>query len=359
MRLSYSKIKTFDDCPAAYKFKHVDFLDEPAGEAALRGQVVHAALAAYDRHLLASGFKTDVTIVPELTDKALEEHQAPDSIIEEVHKIMETVANGHLFDPELTAAVEEKWVITIKPGLEFSAIIDRLEIEGTKARVIDYKTDWQIRSAKDDFQLHCYAMAVAKEYPHLTDIEMALDFVRYGVLSEDQVSADEVFKTEKRIINAADRIATAERNKHFIPTPGERCAYCGFTLQCPMKDKLQEAGAITSQDEAVKMAAELNYLEAAAKARKEILKKYTNINGPVAAGGVAWGHWASKSRKITDAKTFIEILGPEAWAAVNVDSRKMAKYFKNQETAEALQPIIQETGSSSFRSKKEDDTDDD
>lgn len=357
MRLSYSKIRMFQDCPAAYRFRYVDNVPEPTSDAAIRGQVVHAALAAYDKHLLANQLKTDVTAVEEITEQALKAAGYPNGIYEEVHEIMNTVAGSHLFDPETTAAVEEKLVTELKPGLTFVSIIDRLEITDTRARVIDYKTDWQVRSAKDDLQLQCYAMAAAREYPHLTDIDLTLDFVRYGILAEDQIAATDLPKIEQRIINTADQIAKSD----FPATPGERCAYCGYTLSCPMKDQLTEAGAITSAEQAGTMAAELNYLEAAAKARKDILKKYTNIHGPVTAGGIAWGHWATKSRKITDAKSFIEILGPEAWTAVTVDSRKMTKYMKNQATAEALQAITEETGSSSFRGKKakEDDEDDD
>lgn len=180
---SYTRLGLFETCPRAFKLKYVDRLPEAPSDALVIGRLVHEIIAEYDRHLLQNGLETDVTVLPEITRRVFykEPNQLGSTGLAEIEAIMETFAQSHVFHPGVTVGIEEQIKLQLAPDMMFWGVLDLLEIDGTTATIVDYKTDWVVRSQAEvekDFQLQVYAWAVTREYPQVDTFRARLEFVR-------------------------------------------------------------------------------------------------------------------------------------------------------------------------------------
>ena len=118
--------------------------------------------------------------------------------------------------------------------------MDRLEVSGEGARIIDFKTGkkgakGKIKTDPDHPQLALYQLA-AEELGY-TIIDAELKYLGYGdVRTVLQEPLDDDSKNDW--ISQLDEVASRMRGPHFIATPSdEACRYCEFTRSCPAKDQ--------------------------------------------------------------------------------------------------------------------------
>jgi CRISPR/Cas system-associated exonuclease Cas4 (RecB family) len=358
MKTSYSALSLYESCPRRYLLERVEQRAAPESPALLLGSAVHAAIAAYLKHLRDEGLATDITWAAQAM-KAAEEALAGNGRIlggdlrEEAEEIFRTFVGSHAFDPADIAEVELSEKVDLPDGVQFFGVIDLLEVRDGLAVVTDWKTDWAVRGQAEverDFQLRAYAWMVSKLYGY-EEVVCRLDFVRHpGAVREALFGPEDMARTEERILRTVESLQT---DKEWRPSPGSHCSWCPWSEDCPAVSDLPVS--ITTSEDAKRIAGEILVLEKQLKDRKEALKAWTAVEGTVTVGGQEFGHHESRSLRVTDIPAFIALLeeaGKDPYGLLSVDGRKLSPYLRDSYIRERLEEISEEVVSTRFGARK-------
>jgi len=351
---SYSALNLFEQCPLRFKIERVEKRKAPDAPPLRIGSAVHAAIAAYIRHLQEENLQTDFTwaaIALVEADAVMSEEGRILSADEweEVTSIFNGFVSSHMFDPSCIAEVEKREKIPLG-GLTFWAVIDLLEAEEGEAKLWDWKSSWRVPSQAEvskDFQLRVYAWAVHKLYGY-DEVRCALDFVRHGAIREIVIGPEEIAATEERILGAIQAI---EAETEWAPTPGSHCTYCPWASECPA----------TAGEDPEELAGRILVLEAQLREAQAKLKAYCNEHGPVIVGGEIFGYLPPKDGgwTITDKPAFASALdshGLDPWDYFNVNSTKLKSIRTAKKWRHVLadvEPLLEQDISTKFTHRKE------
>jgi RecB family exonuclease len=355
---SHSRFELFETCPAAYKKKYIDEEPETPSAPLIIGKLIHQVIQEYDRHLLDNKLQTDITELDDISRRLF--YQTALALGTErwgeVEKIVQTVGEMHIFYPAVTVGIEEAFEIDMDMGgITFKGIMDLLEIQNNEATIVDYKTDWRVRSQTEvnkDAQLHRYALAVHKYYPQVNIFKGRLEFVRSGIVREIEIDIADIYNTEQSIRELINRI---ENETEFSPQPGEGCTWCSYTETCPALKNLSNQIICVSLADAAQIVGELAILEKQVADRKKALQPWCNKNGSVSLNGISWGYFPSITQKIKDAAKFITVLkgadmDPSPY--LSVDMKKAKKLLNNDKVGVILERLAVNEGKTTFKSKK-------
>ncbi len=184
LRLSYSHVREYGQCPRCFYLRRVLRLGDPPGRAMIVGQVVHKALERFikaradaenegrqapgDKRLLELGREAFFAMLPPGAD-------ADAAQLDQILALLTTAA-GMLAEPGVQFLEPERMVLFPyeRSGVEhiFEAKIDRVDQQGdgdqTVLRIVDYKTGRPsqalLEPKRSDLQLAIYAMALRHEY---------------------------------------------------------------------------------------------------------------------------------------------------------------------------------------------------
>lgn len=241
--LSPSSAAAFEGCALRWRFKYVDRLPEPSGQAALVGSFAHRVLEllcelpAAERTVDAAKtlakqawpeFETD----EDYQSLALNDDDA------RAFRWQAWLAIGGLWDLEDPAKVDvvatEQKVKVELGTVPFVGVVDRVDRQGGKLVVSDYKSGTLpgVRWRDDKIQqVMLYAAALNEEMGEVPD--------RARLLYLGQRTLD-VRVTERRLEEAVgklgevwDNIETACQDEVFEPRPTVLCGWCPFVEQCP------------------------------------------------------------------------------------------------------------------------------
>lgn len=358
---SHTRFNLFESCPRSYKFKYVDKVPETPSRPLLIGRVIHDILAEYTEHLAKNGLQTDVTALPAIGNKVFFDKPAGLEVSDlgEVLRILRAYAQTSIFDPTTVAGIEEMMRVDLMDGkVTFWAVIDRYHILGRRARIVDLKTDWVLRSQTDvanDHQLQIYCWAVAQRFRTIDEFEVTLDFVRHGVQRTAEFDRSIIPAIEERILA---QIGQIEREKKFAPRPGAACSWCSYCAQCPAAQEANQAGEvlISTPEDARVWAGRAAVLEAQLDRIKGVLKNFANVNGPIDANGLQWGFHKSESVGVKSTQEFIDALssaGIDATPWLTVGATDLKKLMaKNAKAAQALEPVLVDKSYTRFDAKK-------
>ena len=234
MRLSYSSISDYLNCPLKYKFRYIDKLPTKKTPALSFGSSLHEALAFFYNVKTPTPPALDA-VLNELKDKWLsdgysskaEEKQYFAHGRQVITQFYETnIAN---FQPPV--ALEHKFYLPIE-NFTLSGVIDRLDkVSEGRFEVIDYKTSRKLppQTVIDkDLQLSIYHLATKEIWgfaPKAVSLYFLLpNYKMSSVRSDEQIKA-----TLDTIKKVAGRIEAAL----FEPTQNNLCPWCDFQPYCP------------------------------------------------------------------------------------------------------------------------------
>ncbi|MCK9601494.1 MAG: PD-(D/E)XK nuclease family protein, partial [Sphaerochaeta sp.] len=351
---SYSALNLFEQCPLRFKIERVEKRKAPDAPPLRIGSAVHAAIAAYIRHLQEENLQTDFTwaaIALVEADAVMSEEGRILSADEweEVTSIFNGFVSSHMFDPSCVAEVEKREKIPLD-GLTFWTVIDLLEVEDGQAKLWDWKSSWKVLSQAEvarDFQLRVYAWAVHKLYGY-DEVRCALDFVRHGAIREVVIGPEEIAATEERILKS---IAAIEAETEWTPTPGSHCSWCPWAGECPLMEG----------EDPEELAGRILVLEGQLREAQAKLKEYCNEHGPVTVGGETFGYLPPKDGgyTITDKPAFAAALdshGLDPWDYFNVNSTKLKSIRTAKKWRHVLadvEPLLEQDISTKFTHRKE------
>lgn len=282
MRISYSSLETYQNCPLKYKFKEIDRLKEPKSKEAVFGSTLHETMK----------FIHTPGILSPTLDQAMEHFanawnpavfDSPDeeraAFSQGVKIIQDYYRKNNPADFNV-ANLESRFQIEIKDAESnshiISGIIDRIDKTEDGWEIIDYKTTKKMpsqESVENNIQLSVYLKGFLDRYPkeieNLDKIKVSLYYLKHGVKLSAARSAEQLEKCEQTFL---DTIKLIESGK-FEPVISPLCDWCGFQSRCPMwKHKFKELRKIDTEEVNAKIA-EYIELKSAMGITKERLGK--------------------------------------------------------------------------------------
>ncbi|MEK9151081.1 MAG: PD-(D/E)XK nuclease family protein [Patescibacteria group bacterium] len=279
MRISYSTLDTYQNCPLKYKFREIDRIKEPKSKEAVFGTLIHSVMKyIHTPALLApsleqaldyfsKGWNSEVYEKNEMEERA--------AFTQGVTILQNYYAHNKPADFTIID-LESRFAIEI--GSEdnrhiVSGIIDRIDKTPDGYEIIDYKTARKMPSqdkVDNDIQLSIYLKAFLDRYPkeidRLDKITVSLYYLKHGVKLSSTRTKEQLVTLEKTFL---DVIRSIEEEK-FDPILSPLCDWCGYQNICPLwKHKFADTRKLETDD--VKKAIG-EYLELKGKLGEEKLR---------------------------------------------------------------------------------------
>lgn len=362
MTYSYSKFRKYGECPAAFKAAYIDHIPSEPSPELLRGNMVHRIISAYLLHLRENHLRTDITEMETIAEQVFydptvrRECPISDDAWEEVAGLADTFARTANIGPafarsEMKMAVDhdlQPWPYE-DPNVFIRAILDRLDLDGERAVIYDYKTGYHAEFNKLQAEVYCYM--VFKNYPQVNIIIPIFHHIPVAVEKRgEEVGRDRLDGLEKKLRKMA---AMIQADKEFAPTPGAACDDCPYP--CPAKQS--GLASIANDDGARAIAEDLILLDKQKKDKEKMLRDWCNRRGFVEVNGLVYGFHVSESQEFNDVGEFnatCQMFQRDPCDFLNVDNRKATKLLKDRDpkVAEKFQSIVSIEKSQKWGAKK-------
>lgn len=235
--LSYSQIETFLTCPLQYKYRYLLKIPVPRNAAGSFGSSVHLALQKFYEKVKRGekplkedllNLFTDVWIPVGYGTKKYEES------MKERGRIMLTTFYDTAYNPGIIPlSLEQVFKIRLTPALKLGGKIDRIDLNGGKMEIIDYKTGKRPKESeiRENLQMTVYALA-------------ATDPGIYNKKPEDVIFSFYFFDGQEKISSTRTKAQLEEAREKLIKTAGDImtskmeakvgpwCNFCDFRLIC-------------------------------------------------------------------------------------------------------------------------------
>lgn len=239
--LSVSKAKTFDDCPAKFRFCYIEKLPRKIWSFHVLGKFAHSVLERFHRSRIDGEIIPDNDLMTKSFNTAAKEFAG--DLTSDQKKLVYNMASEYL---QLLAqqkesntipkviSVERDFYIDIGGEILLNGMIDVEKIDPDKMlHLADYKTTKSPRYLKDDFfQLLTYAYAKCIEDRDIDRVRCSYIMLRHGFkhLTKEFVRA-EVMAVQDKLLDYAEKI---KKEKLYRPNPTRLCEYCDYIANCPV-----------------------------------------------------------------------------------------------------------------------------
>lgn len=237
LRLSFSKVDTYLQCPLKYKFSAVDKLPTPPAPQLSWGTSLHAALEWFwDRKLpqppeaeeLAEALYhrwDDTGFADMAREEKIRWYRHAQDVLRRHH-----AQHAPGFRP--AAAVEQWFDVDLGDRIRVRGFIDCVvPTERGGFGIVDWKTNRKAKpreQVEGSLQLALYTLAARELWGRDPDW-VALEFVVPGMRVDVPVDRIDV----DNAVGEVRRVAEAIRAERFEPTPNRLCGWCDFRSICP------------------------------------------------------------------------------------------------------------------------------
>ena len=241
--LSPSSASTFRQCPQRWKFRYVDKLPDPPGEAAVAGTFAHRVLEellemAPDERTLARAKSLAKQVWAETSTER--DFVALGLDADGVFNFKWTAWRAieglwDLEDPKTVDVVATETEVSVEiGGVPFVGFIDRVEAGEDGLVVSDYKSG---RAPGRKFsesrleQVLLYAAALAELHGKLP-ARARLMYLGQRI-DEIEVTAENIEEVTERLADTWVELQERSATGDFPPQPGPLCGWCAFVRHCP------------------------------------------------------------------------------------------------------------------------------
>jgi len=283
--VSYSKLKLFDNCHAAFAYRYILERPEARNEPMLIGKAVHQAIAeviggadlnlAVTNAAVSLGIACKIDCIAELVDQP----------------VVRGISSGNV-EYAFSLPIDKDGTIILEGIIDYWRAFD----DGS-LHLLDWKTNRSKYHPLDNDQLGLYAWAL-QEMTGATDIYAELIFLRY---SDDRNSvrhkydhsngiamaklwALEVSQLIRELTDEWNESGDADPLSVFKPRCGSHCLYCAYAHDC-VHGKTFDTLSVADEVGAQSVAIETLRLEAALDNLKSLLKDYVTNHGGIIADG--------------------------------------------------------------------------
>jgi len=246
MRISYSALETYKQCPLKFKFQYIDKIPTPKSKAALFGTLIHKTLKVLHEPGLVIPTEDELLrFFSNNWDPSIyeDEREASMAFAQGVKMLKDYYAKNYPTQFNVVA-LETPFEAPIQQGQELHLItgkIDRIDkTPDDLFEVIDYKTTKKMPSQdtiNKDLQLSVYHLGVANRWPSIVQekrpIKVSLYFLKHGEKLSSLRDMANLEATKENIVKSIESIGQAKQTEKFDPTPGPLCDWCDFQRRCP------------------------------------------------------------------------------------------------------------------------------
>jgi CRISPR/Cas system-associated exonuclease Cas4 (RecB family) len=260
MRISYSALETYRNCPLKYRYQAIDKLKEPKSKEAVFGTLVHSTMKfVYEPALISPSLEQALDHFSrgwnsEVWENELEERAAFAQGVAMIQKYYR--ANNP--QDATVVTLESNFSLDIahpaKPATTHTirGIIDRIDKTADGYEIIDYKTAKKMPSQEfvdQHLQLSLYLKAFLARYPqeidNLSNITVSLYFLKHGVKLSSTRTLEDLRKVDDLFLEVIDLIEDGRFEARVSPL----CDWCGFQRICPMwKHRFKEERTIDTDE---------------------------------------------------------------------------------------------------------------
>ncbi len=255
MRISYSSLDSFKNCPAKYKFSEIDKIKTSKSKEAALGTIIHESLRMLHNPSNAIKPSEDnfLRFFAEKWDKNLYTDPAEEAAFFDLGVRMLKDYYKKNFSLKFDIVdLETRFETPIADSAETHKIvgkIDRIDKIGEgQFEIIDYKTAKKLPSqdqVNDNLQLAVYHLGLINRWPHLKNaaIKVSLYFLKHNEKLSTTRGEKNIKETEEKIL---DIISEIKKSK-FEPNPNPLCDWCEFMEYCPIykhkfvREKIKDA----------------------------------------------------------------------------------------------------------------------
>jgi len=257
MRISYSSLDTYQNCPLKYKFQEIDKIRTPKSKEAVFGSILHSTMKfIHTPGILSPTLDQSLQHFSNSWNPAVFENEDEEraAFSQGVRIIQDYYQKNNPADFNILN-LESRFQIEIgQEGKKHivSGIIDRIDRTEDGFEIIDYKTTKKMPTQErvdTDLQLSVYLQAFLSQYPkeieNIDKIKVSLYFLKHGMKLSASRTVEQLKKSEELFLEV---IALIEEGK-FEPNVSPLCDWCGHQNICPMwKHKFKETRKIDTEE---------------------------------------------------------------------------------------------------------------
>lgn len=251
LSLSVSKVKTFKDCAAKFRFNYIEKLPKKEWDFHVFGKYLHEILETYYKILIAGSTDAPNVILTASWKQAFANWKPKltnDQVVEAKKICQEFLQTLAADDNQPTVlAAEDNFYIDIDGKILLNGFIDRVQIDPDGVlHVTDYKTTKNKKYLKNDFfQLLTYAFVMCLRDPSLKKVRGSYILLRHNfdIIVRD-FERDEIMAVEKTFLSYGESI---NAEKLFRPNPTPLCNYCDFIEHCDAGQRITGKSIISSK----------------------------------------------------------------------------------------------------------------
>ena len=329
MIFSYSRLKQYEICPAAFSYKYLLELPEPATEPLVLGKAVHAVIQRY-----LNGDNMDTAV-----QTSVDEAELPLDVEE-----VETLA-GHPEVLDIMGGVAEQHfslALNDSGSVVLQGYIDWWKDDVRGIVLKDWKTNRNPYAPMNNHQLGLYALALSR-LTGSSEVDGELVFLRYPFMSyryRHKYTRQDMYEARQWALNLAGEIQAklAQMNSAsntlseitlFPDRPNTHCQYCGYASLCINSVKIEPV-TIADLPGARKVAAEVLRLEAAVDDLKQKLKSWVKYNDAVQVNDAVFtfvpsASWQFENEKLRELCSELESRGMNFWQYLTLTAAQLKK----------------------------------
>ncbi|MBF0499816.1 MAG: PD-(D/E)XK nuclease family protein [Candidatus Riflebacteria bacterium] len=256
LRLSYSKMSMFENCPRAYKIAYIDHIPSRPQPFFSFGTCLHEIFERlYDPVATCRRLPCNLDTILDLLEEVWPNHRAgyataeieanyKQDAIRQLTLYFRHFIEAKLFKPAY--AVESYFELPIGRHVVMTGFIDRIDrLEDGNYEILDYKTEPVDRTQEEidaDKQLTVYHWAVAKSLG-LPVTRLSLFMLDFDKKVETHRSEKHIQALETHVEEVALRIIN---EKLFAPKKNKYCRNCDHLATCPLKVEIDSDPDIVS-----------------------------------------------------------------------------------------------------------------
>lgn len=235
--LSVSKVKTFKDCPAKYRFCYIEKLPRKDWSFHTFGKFIHEILENFYRSKIEGSTDPHNIIMGQSLKNAFGNFK--EKLTAEQVQETKSILSGYLKqlqdqgdEAPTILTVEKSFYVDIDGKILLNGFIDRTQLDRDGVlHVSDYKTTKNKRYLKNDyFQLLTYAFVMCLEDPNIKKVRTSYILLRHNFETiVKEFDRDEIMEVEKLFLDWADKI---NDEKLYRPKPTPLCGYCDYLSFC-------------------------------------------------------------------------------------------------------------------------------
>lgn len=200
----YSKLETFEKCPAKFKFQFLDKLPQPGSAAMERGSKMHENIESYLNGWIAE-------LIPECQSF----QQAIDDL------------KSEKFTAEQAIGLDKNWNKLpdwFDKATWIRAKADAMYVHGDKLVVIDFKSG-KYRVPSTD-QVELYAIVGGALYPEVREVFAEYWYLDTGEVYSHSYTQPELLELRKKF---EKRVEPMYVNETWNPQPSMECRWCPYS----------------------------------------------------------------------------------------------------------------------------------